>query len=220
MTTFENKSKSSELSEDYLYLREMFDNELAKMLFEQDYENHVIDLIENKKFLYMLLYNLFQIELTELRRYLNDALIKRWIKFLVSFANVSILFMFKKDERLRLCVNYKNLNAIIIKNRHLLSFIIETLNRLCDVQRFTKLNLKNVYHRIRIKWDDEWKTTFRTRYDHFEYQIMSFKLANASIIFQIYINKTLKRLIDVICVIYLNDILIFSEDSTKHRLHV
>ena len=63
--------------------------------------------------------------------------------------------MFKKDEKLRLCVNYKNLNAIIIKNRHLLSFIIETLNYLCDVKRFIKLNLKNAYHRIRIKKNDE-----------------------------------------------------------------
>ena len=219
-TMFENKSKSSELFEDYLYLKKMFDNELTKMLSEQDYEDHVIDLIKNKKLSYMSLYNLFQIELTKLRRYLNNALIKRWIKFSVSLANVSIFFMFKKDERLRLCINYKNLNAIIIKNRHSLSFIIETLNRLCNIKRFMKLNLKNAYHRIRIKWDDEWKTTFRTRYDHFEYQIMSFKLANASTIFQIYINKVLRRLINVIYVIYLNNILIFNEDSTKYRLHV
>ena len=66
----------------------------------------------------------------------------------MSFANVSILFVFKKDERLRLCVNYKNLNAIIMKNRHFLSFITKTLNRLCEAQGFIKLNLKNVYHQI------------------------------------------------------------------------
>ena len=133
----------------------MFDNELAKILSEQDYENHIIDLIKNKKSLYMSLYNLFQVELTKLQRYLNDALIKRWIKFSVSSANASIFFVFKKNEKLRLCVNYKDLNAIIIKNRHLLSFIIKTLNRLCGVKRFTKLNLKNVYHHIQIKRDDE-----------------------------------------------------------------
>ena len=77
MTMFKNELKSSELSEDYLYLKEMFDNELAKMLFEQNYENHVIDLIENKELLYISLYNLFQIELTELWRYLNNILIKK-----------------------------------------------------------------------------------------------------------------------------------------------
>ena len=74
---FKNESKSSELSEDYLYLKKMFDNELTKMLFEQNYENYVIDLIKNKKSSYMSLYNLFQIKLTKLRRYLNDALIKK-----------------------------------------------------------------------------------------------------------------------------------------------
>ena len=68
-TTLENKLKLFELSEDYLYLKKMFDNELARILFKQNYENYVIDLIKNKKFLYMLLYNLFQIELTKLRRY-------------------------------------------------------------------------------------------------------------------------------------------------------
>ena len=73
----------------------------------------------------------------------------------MSLTNASILFIFKKNKRLRLCVNYKELNAIIIKNRHLLSLIIETLNRFCEAKRFIKLNLKNVYHRIQIKRDDE-----------------------------------------------------------------
>ena len=73
----------------------------------------------------------------------------------MSFVDVPILFMFKKGGGLRLCVNYKDLNAIIIKNRHSLSLITETLNRLCETKRFIKLNLKNVYHRIRIKKSDE-----------------------------------------------------------------
>ena len=76
-TALENKLKSFKFFEDYLYLKKMFDNELARMLFKQNYENHVIDLVENKKFSYMLLYNLFQVELTKFRRYLNDALIKK-----------------------------------------------------------------------------------------------------------------------------------------------
>ena len=73
----------------------------------------------------------------------------------MSFVDVSILFVSKKDGELRLCVNYKNLNAIIIKNRHFLSLITKTLNRLYKVKRFIKLNLKNVYHQIRIKKNDE-----------------------------------------------------------------
>ena len=75
--TSKNKSKSFKFSEDYLYLKKMFDNKLARMLFEQNYENHAIDLIKNKKSSYMSLYNLFQIELTKFQHYLNDVLIKR-----------------------------------------------------------------------------------------------------------------------------------------------
>ena len=73
----------------------------------------------------------------------------------MSFVNVSILFMLKKDEGLHLCINYKNLNAIIIKNCHLLSLITKTLNCLCEIKRFTKLDLKNIYHRLRIKKNDK-----------------------------------------------------------------
>ena len=73
----------------------------------------------------------------------------------MSLVDIPILFVFKKGEELRLYVDYRSLNAIIIKNRHSLSLITKTLNRLCEIKRFTKLNLKNVYHRIRIKKDDE-----------------------------------------------------------------
>ena len=68
---------------------------------------------------------------------------------------MSILFIFKKDNELRLCVNYKKLNAVIIKNRYSLFLIMKTLNRLYDVKVFIKLNLKNVYYKIRIKKDDK-----------------------------------------------------------------
>ena len=127
-----------------------------------------------------------------------------------------MLFVPKKDGGLRLCVNYRGLNAITIKNRHPLPLITETLDRLCGSKCFTKLDLKDAYHRIRIKADDEWKTAFRTRYGHFEYQVMPFGLANASTTFQAYINKALRGLIDVICVVYLDDILIYSSDPAHH----
>ena len=88
--------------------------------------------------------------------------------------------------------------------------ISETLNRLNEVKRFTKLNLKNAYYHIRIHKGDEWKTAFRTRYNHFKYLIMLFDLINVSATFQTYINKSLTSLINNFYVIYLNDILIYS----------
>ena len=75
--TSKNESKSSDLSEDYLYLKNVFDNDLTEVLFKQDYDDHAIDLTENKKLSYMFLYNLSQKKLAEFRRYLNNALIKK-----------------------------------------------------------------------------------------------------------------------------------------------
>ena len=102
------------------------------------------------------------------------------------------------------------------KNRYFLSLIIQILNQLNDSLYFIKIDFKNVYHRIQIRRDDEWKTAFRTRYNHFEYLIMSFDFVNASVIFQAYVNKALIEIMNIFCVVYLNDILIFSKNRKKH----
>ena len=149
--------------------KKFFDNEKIKMLFEQHDESHVIDLMKDKESSFIFLYNLAQNKLIKLRQYLDDVLIKKWIKHFVSSTKILIFFVFKKDDELRLCINYKNLNVVIIKNWHSLSLITKTLNRFNEFKRFTKFNFKNVYHWIRIKRDDKWKTTFRTRYKHFKY---------------------------------------------------
>ena len=99
----------------------------------------------------------------------------------------------------------------------MLFFLIEkTLNRLINIAYFTKLDLKNAYYRIWIRKNDEWMIVFRTRYDHFEYVVMSFNLINASATFQILINKTLQDLINHICVIYFDDILIYSKTRERY----
>ena len=199
---------------------EQFDDKMAGVLPEQKGSHHAIDLVEGQEPPFMALYNLSQKELAELRRYIEDALAKGWIKHSVSPAGAPILFVPKKDGGLRLCVDYRGLNAMTIKNRHPLPLITETLDRLSGAKRFTKLDLKDAYHRIRIKAGDEWKTAFRTRYGHFEYQVMPFGLANAPATFQAYINKALRGLIDVTCVVYLDDILIYSSDPAEHWRHV
>ena len=98
--------------------------------------------------------------------------------------------------------------------------ISETLDRLVGAKFFTKLNLKDAFHRIRIAPGDEWKTAFRTRYGHFEYCVMPFGLANAPATFQGHINKALAGLIDTSCVVYIDDILIFSHSIDQHWEHV
>ncbi len=159
-------------------------------------------------------------ELATLRQYLNNVLAKEWIKHFISSTDASILFIFKKNDSLHLCMNYWDLNKITVKNRHSLSLISETLDKLSKVKQFTKLDLKNAYHHLRIQREDEWKTMFHTRYDHFKYMIMLFNLINASVIFQTYINKILTKLLNDFCVVYLNDILIFFIEKTNHIDHV
>ena len=155
-----------------------------------------------------------------MRQYLDNVLAKEWIKHFISSTDASILFIFKKNDSLHLCMNYRDLNKITVKNHHSLSLISETLDRLNKVKQFTKLNLKNVYHHLRIQCEDEWKMTFHTCYDHFEYMIMSFNLINASVIFQTYINKILTKLLNDFYVVYLNDILIFFIEKTDHVDHM
>ncbi len=172
------------------------------------------------KSLYESLYNLLNTELATLRQYLNDVLAKEWIKHFISSTDAFILFIFKKNNSLHLCMNYRDLNKITVKNHHLLSLINETLDRLNKVKQFIKLNLKNVYHHLRIQREDEWKTTFHIHYDHFKYMIMLFDLINVSVIFQTYINKILTKLLNDFCVIYLNDILIFFIEKIDHVDHM
>jgi hypothetical protein len=94
------------------------------------------------------------------------------------------------------------------------------LNQLKDCHFFIKIDLTNVYNRIRIKKNNEWKTTFRIHYEHFAYLIMFFDLTNASITFQVYINKMFNELINDFCVMYLNDILIFFKSKESHVQHI
>jgi len=203
-----------------LYLQEftdVFDNEAAATIAENKETDHAIDLLPDSDAPYIPLYNMSAKELLLLREYLDSSLQKGWIRHSTSPAGAPTLFVPKKDGSLRLCIDYRALNKITIKNRHPLPLISETLDRLCGAKFYTKLDLKDAYHRIRIKRGDEWKTAFRTRYGHFEYTVMPFGLTNAPATFQAYINRALAGLVDVICVVYLDDILIYSMTQAEHR---
>lgn len=122
----------------------------------------------------------------------------------------------KKDGTLRLCVDYRGLNKVTVKNRYLLPLMGEILDRVNGAKVFSKIDLKDAYYRIRIRPGDEWKTAFRTRYGHYEYLVMLFGLTNAPAAFQAYINQALRGLVDDFCIVYLDDILIFSKTEEEH----
>ena len=151
---------------------------------------------------------------------MKENLAKKFIKKFKLSTKYSILFASKKNDKLRLCVDYQKLNVITIKDRTSLLNIEELQNKLKKTQWFTKLNLREVYNLIRMKTKEEWKTIFRTKYESYEYLVMSFELTNASITCQNIINDTLRKYLDIIVVTYLNDILIFSNTLKEHQEHV
>lgn len=184
---------------------------------EHDY---TINLIPNKSPPHLLIYNLSAKELEILREYIQKAIVKGQIRESKSPTSALILFIPKADGSLRLYVNYRALNNIIIKDRHPLPLISKIMDRFIKAKRFTKLDITNAYHRLRIKEGDEQKTTFRTRYGHYEYLVMPFRLTNALATFQRYIYRALAGLLDNIYVVYLDNILIFSKTEEEHVKHV
>ena len=138
-------------------------------LSENEFMNYVIELKKNKSSFYDFIYFLSESELKIFWKYLNKHLKNDFIRFFQSFAEAFILFVKKKNNSLRLCMNYKVFNNLIIKNRYFLSLIDESLNCLNRVKIYIDLNLIATYHRMKIKKNDEWKTTFKIKYDYFEY---------------------------------------------------
>ena len=131
-----------------------------------------------------------------------------------------MLFIFKKDNKLHLYVNYRDINNIIIKNKYLLFLFSDTFYCFSNSAIYIKFNLCNVYHQIWIKKFNQWKTVFHIRYKHYEYKIMSFDLINIFVTFQVYINNTLHNFLNVYCVIYLNNIFIYLSFKKQYETDI
>ena len=129
-------------------------------------------------------------------------------------------FVAKKDGSLRPCIDYRLLNNITVKNKYPIPLLSATFEPLTHVTIFTKLNLRNAYHLVRIREGDEWKTGFNTHLGHFEYLVLPFGLTNAPAVFQALVNDVLGDLLNTCVVIYLDDILIFSRTPEEHTNHV
>ena len=168
----------------------------------------------------MPIYNLLQKELQILREYLDSTLNKGQIRPSKSPTKAPILFILKVDGMIRLYVDYRRLNKIIIKNRYLLPLVGKLFNRLDYIKIFIKLNLLDIYYRLYIKKGDEQKTAFKIRYGYFKYLMLPFSLSNAPTTFQSYINKALENLVDTIYVVYLDNILIYLKDKSKYVKYV
>ena len=204
----------------YQAFTEVFSKKKVNELPVHGTHNHAIDLEGTGDPPFGPLYNLSGNKLKVLQDYLADNLAKGFIRASTSPLGVPILFVKKKDGTLQLCINYRGLNHLTRKNCYPLHLINEALNRLVSAKLYTKLDIRSAYNLIQIKEGDEWKTAFQTCYGHFEYHVMPFRLVNTPAMFQGYINRVLHDCLDVTCLAYLDDILIFSEDEVEHMEHV
>jgi hypothetical protein len=202
---------------DYLHV---FEGKENPGLLPHRHHDHWIPLLEGKVPPFEPLWALDEGRLRMLREYLETSLEWGWIRSSTSPAGAPIHFVKKKDGSLRLCVDYQGLNAITVKDRTPLPLIGEVLDRLANAKIYTKLDIKDAYHNLRIAEGDEWKTAFWTKYSLYEYLVMPFGLTNALASFQQWMNEVLSDYLDVFCIAYLDDILIYSDDLEQHHQHV
>ena len=128
--------------------------------------------------------------------------------------------MKKKDETLRLCVDYRPLNEVTIKNKYPLPRIDLLFDQLAGAKIFSKIDLRSGYHQIKIKPEDIPKTTFTTRYGLYEYLVMSFGLTNAPAHFMYLMNSVFMPKLDKFDVVFIDDILVYSKNKKEHAEHL
>ncbi len=166
------------------------------------------------------IYSLTEEESKLLEEYIKENLEKGFIRPSESPAGYPVVFQKKKDGTLRVCIDYKKLNEVTIRNSYPIPLITDIIERVKDAKFFTKLDLRSAYNLIRIREGDEYKTAFRTKFGHYEYLVMPFGLRNAPATFQAFINSVLRPFLEKFVIIYLDDILIYSKSLEEHHNHV
>ena len=146
-------------------------------------------------------------ELKELKEQLKDLLEKGFIRPSHSPWGAPVLFVKKKDGSLRMCIDYRQLNRVTVKNRYLLPRIDDLFDQLHGASHFSKIDVRSGYHQVKVRECDIPKTAFRTRYGHYEFVVMSFGLTNAPAIFMDLMNRVFKPYLDSFVVVFIDDIL-------------
>lgn len=182
--------------------------------------DHAIDIEAGSKLPNLPMYRHSHKEQEELVKQLQAYLDKGFVRPSTSNCASPVLFVKKKDGTMRLCVDYRALNKITIKNRYPLPRIDDLLDQLQGARYFTKIDLRSGYHQIRIKKEDIPKTAFRTRYGLYEFTVLPFGLTNAPATFQALMNDIFREHLGRFIVVYLDDILIFSTTLQEHKEHV
>ncbi|KAL0560646.1 hypothetical protein IC582_001055 [Cucumis melo] len=165
-------------------------------------------------------YRMAPAELKELKVQLQELLDKGFIRPSVSPWGAPVLFVKKKDGSMRLCIDYRELNKVTVKNRYPLPRIDDLFDQLQGATVFSKIDLRSGYHQLRIKDEDIPKTAFRSRYGHYEFIVMSFGLTNALAVFMDLMNRVFREFLDTFVIVFIDDILIYSKTEAEHEEHL
>jgi hypothetical protein len=159
-------------------------------------------------------------ELKELQLQLKELLKKGYIRLSVSPWGSPVLFVKKKDGTMRLCIDFRQLNKVTVKNKYPLPRTDDLFDQLKDAKVFSKIDLQYGYHQVRIKDEDISKTAFRTRYGHYEFTMVPFGLSNALAVFMCLMNGVFRNYLDKFVIVFLDDILVYSKIEEEHEQHL
>ncbi|GJU07738.1 putative reverse transcriptase domain-containing protein, partial [Tanacetum coccineum] len=165
-------------------------------------------------------YRLAPSEMKELSEQLQELSDKGFIRPSSSPWGAPVLFVKKKDGSFRMCIDYRELNKLTVKNRYPLPRIDDLFDQLQGSSVYSKIDLRSGYHQLRVREEDIPKTAFRTRYGHYEFQVMPFGLTNAPAVFMDLMNRVCKPYLDKFVIVFIDDILVYSKNKQEHKEHL
>ncbi|GJR54827.1 putative reverse transcriptase domain-containing protein [Tanacetum coccineum] len=223
ITVKENKDKSEEKRlEDVPTVRdfpEVFPEDLPGLPPTRQVEFQ-IDLVPGAAPVARAPYRLAPSEMEELSTQLQELSDKGFIRPSSSPWGAPVLFVKKKDGSFRMCIDYRELNKLTVKNRYPLPRIDDLFDQLQGSSVYSKIDLRSGYHQLRVRDEDIPKTAFRTRYGHYEFQVMPFGLTNAPAVFMDLMNRVCRPYLDKFVIVFIDDILIYSKTKEEHDVHL
>ncbi|GJT05040.1 putative reverse transcriptase domain-containing protein [Tanacetum coccineum] len=198
---------------------EVFPEDLPGLPPTRQVEFH-IDLVPGAAPVARAPYRLAPSEMKELADQLQELSDKGFIRPSSSPWGAPVLFVKKKDGSLRMCIDYRELNKLTVKNRYPLPRIDDLFDQLQGSSVYSKIDLRSGYHQLRVREEDISKTAFRTRYGHYEFQVMPFGLTNAPAVFMDLMNRVCKPYLDKFVIVFIDDILIYSKSKQEHEEHL
>jgi hypothetical protein len=198
---------------------DVFFEELLGMSPDRDIE-FVIELKPDTSPIYKTPYRMATPELAKLKEHIKELLEKEFIRPSSSPWEAPVIFVLKKDGTQILCVDYRALNEVTIKNKYPLPRIDDLFDQLCGACVFSKIDLRSGYHQLKIRECDIPKTTFVSRYGLYEYTVMSFELTNAPTYFMYLMNKVFMEYLDKFVVVFIDGMLVYSKSDKEHEEHL